>query len=180
MNTEEDIDKKNTTHSALLFLRDSIDNIDSAILSILFHRAQIINNITKYKKAHRISPKQSQLRRDTIFELVEFSSSLNLSSRFTKAFFEQLYKDNDHFCDSKTHDLVIEFFLSKENLLEQFNDSLKYVDISLCSLLSERMHLVKQVGEYKKAKHIQPLAKSRWEAVLKTKINMAQAQLQLC
>ena len=159
----------------LLFLRTSIDNIDSAILSLLFHRAQVVNTINCYKTLHNVSPERSLLRKQIIDDLVTFSSELNLRKAFVRTIFDQLFRESDTFSCYKAKTAVNPFLASNKDILTPLNDSLKRLDISFCSLLSERMHLVRWVGAYKKAHHIRLLAKTRWETVLKTKIEMAES-----
>ena len=166
---------KTDNDAELLFLRASIDNIDSAILSLLFHRAQVVNTINRYKALHNLSSARSSLREKIIEDLVAFSSELNLRETFVRTIFDRLFKESDAFLCEKAQTAVNTFLASNKEILTPLNDSLKRLDISFCSLLSERMHLVRWVGAYKKAHHIVPLANARWETVLKTKMDLAES-----
>lgn len=171
MNHEVNIEE----HPELLFLRASIDNIDSAILSILFHRAQLVNFVIEYKRLHNIVPARSELRKQAIKDTIDFAITLNLRKEFVLKVLEHLFAASDHLYDYKISTGIKKFLSSDKDMLPQFNRSLKNLDMAFCNLLSERMQLVKQVGEYKKQHDIKPLAKARWENVLQSKTELAKS-----
>lgn len=166
---------KNSDHSELLFLRTCIDNVDAAILSILFHRAQLVNFIIAYKKLHDIMPLRSELRNEAIKNTLAFAANLKLRKAFVAKIFEHLFKESDHLYSGKIPAGVVKSLAADKNRLQQFNHSLKNLDMAFCSLLLERMELVQQVGDYKKHHHIAPLVTSRWEDVLQSKAALAKS-----
>ncbi len=164
-----------TEYSQLNFLRALIDNIDSAILSILAHRAQVVNYIIEYKALHHIEPARSQARQEAIDVLLAFAVQLGLDKAFIKQLLEYLFQESSTFLHRTTPRDLRKFLGTQEDMLFELNRTLKNLDMAFCSLLAERMQLVKQVGEFKKAEHLLPLAKARWEAVLKAKMSMAES-----
>lgn len=159
--------------SQLNLLRDIIDNIDSAILSLLAHRGQIIDFIIKYKRLHSIDLSQSDLRQNNLKEILKFSEQLKLNNKFVKLIFDQLYKTSSLFiCSESTIRQSPD--LNKSETLLDLNRTLKSFDISFCSLLSERIEYVRKVGKFKQEHNIEPLSKERWESVLKSKQSIAE------
>ncbi|WP_423063002.1 chorismate mutase [Candidiatus Paracoxiella cheracis] len=166
---------KTEDHPELLFLRALIDNVDSAILSILFRRAQLVNFIIEYKKLHKIDLSRSKLRENAAKETADFAAMLSLRKVFVQKILNHLFEANDHLYDSKISAGGEQFLVFNESMLQQFNGTLKSLDMSFCILLSERMQLVNQVGKYKKQHNILPLDQARWEAVLKSKTEFAES-----
>lgn len=166
---------KTNNYPELDFMRTLIDNIDSAILSILAHRAQVVNIIMEYKTIHNISLPKSQTRQDTIVLLLEFSEGLQLRKGFVNELLEYLFEKSLHFLNSTLHPELYTLFLQNDDLLLELNRTLKHLDMSFCTLLSERMQLVRQIGVFKKLHNIELLANARWEEVLRTKSSMAEA-----
>lgn len=162
-------------HLELVFLRHSIDNIDEAILSILMHRAQLINHIIQYKKTNNIPLVRSELREKNIDDLMRFSSTLTLRVGFIRKIIDCLFERSDAFYKNNVQKEINEFFSFNEGMIGHFNLSLQHMDIAFFSVLSERMHLVKSVGEYKKRHNIPPLAEERWKRVLNNKMKMAES-----
>lgn len=62
-----------------------------------------------------------------------------------------------------------------ENPLEDFRKSIDLIDDSLINLLAERLRVVEKVGRYKKEKGLPPLDAARFQKVLTTKMEKAQA-----
>jgi len=161
--------------SELLFLRALIDNVDSAIMSVLFHRAQLINFVITYKKLHKMDTSRSKVREEIVKNTIEFATTLNLRKEFMLKILEHLFEASDYLYKHKIPKGVEMFLASDKSGLQQFNSSLNNLDKAFCSLLAERMQLVRQVGAFKKKHGIAPLSKERWEAVLKAKIELAKS-----
>ncbi|MCX8514851.1 MAG: chorismate mutase [Burkholderiales bacterium] len=155
------------------FLRELIDNIDEAILSILYHRGQVVNFIVEYKAAHKITREQSNIRKQRINELMAFSESLQIDRNFVNIILKHLFETSHTFVHTSSNLKRHNFFLQEDDMLPGLNHTLMNLDKSFLSLLSERMKLVEQIGKYKTVNKIPPLAISRWEAVLQSKINIA-------
>ncbi|MFZ9035300.1 MAG: chorismate mutase [Francisellaceae bacterium] len=162
----------NDTNPLMLF-RTMIDNIDAAILSILFHRAQIINNILLYKNTQHIDDVISLLRQSMLAELIDYAESLGLNRQFSKDLFAILYHYRQVMLPQDSQAELLILFKSEKQLLNDFNRTLKHVEMALIALIAERMKIVTQVGDYKKAHHIPPLAKDRWRQVLESKKSIA-------
>ncbi len=60
--------------------------------------------------------------------------------------------------------------ITLDNLRKQIDN----VDDQLLRVLAKRMHIVREIGKYKKANDIQPLDKKRWQKVLEDKVIKAQ------
>ncbi len=60
-----------------------------------------------------------------------------------------------------------------KNALKLLREEIDVIDQEIIDLLSMRMKLVRQVGEYKEEKGIPPLDRNRWQNVLDTKIALA-------
>ena len=155
----------------LNFLRTLIDNIDSAIISILAHRAQIVNYIIEYKSLHNITASQSAVRQDVIHELLNFSTSLQLRKTFVHKLLTHLFEVSGTFLQA--HPEIHPYFFESSELLGELNNALKHLDMALCSLLSERMQLVKQIGKFKNIHGVKPLDATRWQQVLSHKMETA-------
>lgn len=164
-----------TELSQLDFLRRLIDNIDSAILSILAHRGQVISLIVEYKAIHHIAPVQSQVRKNIVKDLIEFSTQLQLNPIFVRQILNHLFKIGSSLIQLTPQSTQPAFFLQQKDILPNLNRTLKNFDQAFCSLLAERMQLVEQVGIFKQEHRIAPLAKSRWVAVLQSKIAIAKS-----
>ncbi len=161
-------------HEELDFLRAMIDNIDSAIMAILAHRAQVITYIQQYKVLHHIAPQRSEQREQVVEELLQFAAPLKLRPAFVKTLLENLCQQSSVFLQTSQHQHLPTFFATQNDLLTDLNRTLKHLDMSFLSLLSERMQLVRQVGVFKKMHHLPPLAQARWEQVLSSKIALAE------
>ena len=61
----------------------------------------------------------------------------------------------------------------EENKLTEFRKQIDAIDKQIVELLGKRMEFVKEVGKYKKENNILPLDASRWEAVLQSKMQLA-------
>ncbi len=57
--------------------------------------------------------------------------------------------------------------------LHNLRNIIDEIDLRLVELVAKRMSIVKEVGEYKKARGIAPLDEKRWQEVLETKIKLA-------
>lgn len=57
--------------------------------------------------------------------------------------------------------------------LQQLRTEIDKVDKEIIGLLSTRIELVKQVGQYKKMNNLPVVDMNRWQAVLEEKINIA-------
>lgn len=161
--------------SELLFLRTLIDNVDSAILSVLFHRAQLINFVITYKKLHKMETSRSKMREEVVKNTIDFGTSLSLRKDFMIKVLNHLFNTSDYLYEHKIPQGLEAFLASDKGGLQQFNSSLNNLDRAFFSLLAERMHLVRQVGEFKKKHGIAPLSKKRWETVLNAKIELAKS-----
>lgn len=62
-----------------------------------------------------------------------------------------------------------------ENPLDDFRKSIDLIDDSLINLLAERLRIVEKVGKYKKQKGLPSLDAARFQKVLTTKMEKAQA-----
>jgi len=164
---------KEIKFTRLDFLRELIDNIDEAILSILYHRGQVVNFIVEYKDAHKITLNQSNIRKQKINELVTFSETLQIDVKFVNIILKHLFESSHTFVISSSNEKRYNFFLQEDDMLPSLNHTLLNLDKSFLSLLSERMKLVEQIGKYKLAHKIEPLVPARWEEVLQSKINIA-------
>lgn len=158
----------------LSFLRALIDNIDSAILSILIQRANVVNLIQQYKKTKNLGQTKSPLREKQLSEVFNYGTSSGLSEHFLKSIFDKLYEERDNFITSKNMGDLSSLFNAERDYLADFNRTLKNIDISLCCLLAERMQLVMQVGQIKKQNNIKALDNERWNSVLTSKTEIAE------
>lgn len=152
-----------------------IDNIDSAILSILLHRAKVIHLIQHYKKLHNISIEQSEIRKKSLEDLFAFAKKLDLDEQFVDKIMQYLFAKRENLYPPEEFSALSNIMKHDDNRLAEFNRTLERVDMSFCCLLSERMQLVKQVGEYKKTQAIKPLDSKRWEEVLIKKSKIAES-----
>ena len=65
-----------------------------------------------------------------------------------------------------------------DNQLQTLRQSIDGCDQQIISQLAQRVNLVKQVGEYKKARGLPPLDQARWNAAQQVRLDQA-AQLGL-
>ncbi len=57
--------------------------------------------------------------------------------------------------------------------LKNYRNKIDVIDRRIITLLSERFKVVKEIGDYKKNKKIQPLDKKRWKNVISNRITLA-------
>lgn len=157
-------------NNALTLYRTLIDNIDSAILSILLHRAKVINLIELYKNLNELPKERSPIREHALENLYKFAEQLDLDDQFIHKIMQHLFTYRHSFYETNESEELKIIMQQDENRLIEFNRTLERLDMAFCSLLGERMQLVKQVGEYKKQENIKPLDQNRWQHVLDKKI----------
>ncbi len=56
------------------------------------------------------------------------------------------------------------------NILEQYRNQIDSLDMQMLELLSQRMDIVEEIGEYKKENNVTILQLRRWENILRTRI----------
>lgn len=57
--------------------------------------------------------------------------------------------------------------------LEKWRKQIDALDEELVDVLGKRFNIVRQIGEYKKAKGIPPLDQKRWQTILKSQLARA-------
>ena len=65
--------------------------------------------------------------------------------------------------------LIIPINIDTDRVLEQYRDKVDSIDTQLIELLSQRMEIIKLIGEYKKNNNISIFQLRRWEQILKTR-----------
>lgn len=58
-------------------------------------------------------------------------------------------------------------------MIRQYRDQIDNIDNQIIELISKRLKLVRMTGEYKKKNNIPSLDMTRWQQVLKSKLELA-------
>lgn len=73
--------------------RDSIDNIDAALVFLLSERFKITQKVGLYKKEHDLPPADKAREREQIARLRELAETARLDPDFTETFLDFLVKE---------------------------------------------------------------------------------------
>lgn len=88
--TSEDVDFMNTLSN----LRLQIDDIDEELISLLFGRMEIVNQIGAFKKQHNISILQTKRWNEIVRRCLEKGKELGLSEQFIHNFLNAIHQES--------------------------------------------------------------------------------------
>lgn len=153
--------------------RQSIDNLDTALIFLLAERCRIITKVALIKTQKNIPFEYSEEREGDLKKTFDIAKHNNLDINFISKLFQRIYKEALNIIKQslKRNNLVETKFTN----LERLRLSIYHLDLALCHILAERFQVVLQVREYKKEKKISALVTERWHELLNQKKKLAKA-----
>ena len=84
------------TKNKLIEYRDSIDNIDAAVINMLAERFKITQKVGKYKAKHNLPPADKNRERSQIERLRKLSEDAQLDPDFSEKFLDFIIEEVIH------------------------------------------------------------------------------------
>lgn len=151
--------------------RQSIDNLDTALMFLLAERCRTIAKVALIKKQKHLPFEYSDERKGDLAKTFEVAKANHLNFDFIAELFKQIYKEALNIMSRtlETADKSNTKLMSLENL----RASIYHLDIALCHILAERFDIVTQIRQYKQSMKIPPLISKRFHDLLTKKKEIA-------
>ena len=93
VNAEDEAAQQALARSTLQHLRESIDNIDAALVFMLAERFKITQQVGVFKKHYKLPPADPRREQEQISRLRDLALSAKLDPEFSKKFLQFIIKE---------------------------------------------------------------------------------------